>query len=76
MEPKYRIVVHEDYSGNIWYKPQVKKHFFDTWGHLESKTYSESYNSEDRALEVIEYWKEVVAKRKFKDKIITIINNI
>ena len=78
MRNKYRIVVYEDFHGQIYYKPQVKEHFFDSWhfyGSL-SHRYSESYDNKERALEKIEEWKLYEKKINFKNKIIEIIKNL
>lgn len=73
-KPKYRIIVYQDFGGNIWYKPQVKQHIFDTWSYYNTKTYWESYINEEEAINKIEEWKILELRSKFKDKTINIIN--
>lgn len=82
MRNKYRIVVYEDFHGKIYYKPQVRESFFDTWhfhgsySHLCSEPYDESYDNKEKALEKIEEWKLYEKKINFKNKIIEIIKNL
>ena len=78
MKTKYRIVVYQNFNGVTFYKPQVKKNLFDSWHFYGSisKNYYEAYENKERAFEKIEEWKLCEKKRKFKNKIVQIIDNL